>query len=453
MPRPTDIRICQVACRSERIAYRTPIKFGGRVVTDAVLWHVDVEVETVAGRRGLGRGSMPLGNVWAWPSAVLTPEVTLAAISRLAELTCEDARGCAEVGYPLDLSLTLAQRHAAISAQVGGELKLAEPIPKLAQLLAASPLEAALHDAQGIALGINSYNLLGREYVSRDLGAYLGPEFAGEYLDAYTLREPKPRMPLYHLVGALDPLTTADVATPVGDGLPETLDEWIGADGLTHLKIKLAGDNLAWDTARVVAVEQVATVAQARRGCPQWHYSVDFNEKCASVDYVLDFLAAVEERAPQALERIQYIEQPTHRDLRANPENRMHRAARLKPVVIDESLTDFDSLLAARELGYSGVALKACKGQTEALLMGAAAQKYGMFLCVQDLTCPGASFLHSASIAARLPTIAAIEGNGRQYCPAGNRGWSERFPSMFQITDGTVGTAALTGPGLGFHAG
>ena len=42
-----------------------------------------------------------------------------------------------------------------------------------------------------------------------------------------------------------------------------------------------------------------------------------------------------------------------------------------------------------RELGYSGVALKACKGHSEALLMGAAAQKYGMFLCVQDLTCPG----------------------------------------------------------------
>ncbi len=29
-------------------------------------------------------------------------------------------------------------------------------------------------------------------------------------------------MPLYHLVGALDPLTPADVTKPVGDGLPET---------------------------------------------------------------------------------------------------------------------------------------------------------------------------------------------------------------------------------------
>ena len=118
----------------------------------------------------------------------------------------------------------------------------------------------------------------------------------------------------------------------------------------------------------------------------------------------------------------------------------MHAAAKIKPVVIDESLVDLESLLLCRELGYTGVALKACKGHTEALLMGAAAQKYGMFLCVQDLTCPGCSFLHSASLAARIPTIAAIEGNGRQYCPAGNRGWAERFPTMFHVTDGTLGT-------------
>jgi hypothetical protein len=96
------------------------------------------------------------------------------------------------------------------------------------------------------------------------------------------------------------------------------------------------------------------------------------------------------------------------------------------------------------------VALKACKGQTEALLMGAAAQKYGMFLCVQDLTCPGASFLQSASLSARIPTVAAIEGNARQYCPSGNEGWRQRFPGMFQLSEGTIQTALLDGPGLGY---
>jgi cysteine sulfinate desulfinase/cysteine desulfurase-like protein len=80
----------------------------------------------------------------------------------------------------------------------------------------------------------------------------------------------------------------------------------------------------------------------------------------------------VKERAPLAYERLQYLEQPTSRDLKANPDKRMHEAAKIKPVVIDEALVDFESLQLSRELGYSGVALKACKGQTEALLMGAA---------------------------------------------------------------------------------
>jgi L-alanine-DL-glutamate epimerase-like enolase superfamily enzyme len=168
------------------------------------------------------------------------------------------------------------------------------------------------------------------------------------------------------------------------------------------------------------------------------------------VEYVLDFLRQVESRSPDAFRRVQYIEQPTHRDLAAHPENRVHEAARIKPVVIDESLIDLESLVLARELGYTGVALKACKGHSDALLMGAAAQKYGMFLCVQDLTCPGRSFLHSASLAARMPTVAAIEGNARQYCPAGNRDWAKRYPAMFRITDGTIGTGVLDGVGLGY---
>ena len=113
--------------------------------------------------------------------------------------------------------------------------------------------------------------------------------------------------------------------TPIAARLPQ----WIAANGLTHLKIKLNGDDLAWDVHRVASVEQVASQAQQARGCTQWNYSLDFNERCANVQYVLDFLGRLEEQSPQALRRVQYIEQPTHRDLRAHPNNRMHAAARM----------------------------------------------------------------------------------------------------------------------------
>jgi hypothetical protein len=72
-----------------------------------------------------------------------------------------------------------------------------------------------------------------------------------------------------------------------------------------------------------------------------------------------------------------------------------------------------------------------------------------MFLCVQDLTCPGASLLHSAGLAAHVPGVAAIEANSRQYVPAANEPWVERFPGIFRVTDGTLETGLLTGNGLG----
>ncbi|MCA9247102.1 MAG: mandelate racemase/muconate lactonizing enzyme family protein [Planctomycetales bacterium] len=446
----TDVAIKDLAFATEQIAYRTPMKFGGRVVRDVTLAHVRAEVETTDGRRGCGFGSMPIGNVWGWPSQTVSAGESLEAMVRLAEVLVDAARAYSGSNHPLHITHDLAGDQPRHADDVARSLGLGEAMPRLAQLVCASPLEAAIFDAQGKALDRNAYNLLGSEFLASDLSEWLGPTFAGEWLDQYTLRTPKARMPLYHLVGALDPLAMSDVSDPVGDGLPEALAEWIMADGLTHLKIKLNGDDLGWDVDRVVAVEQVATESQQQRGCDTWVYSLDFNERCASVDYVLDFLAHLRERSPTAFDRVQYIEQPTHRDLKAHPENRMHQAAAIKPVVIDESLIDLESLELSRELGYSGVALKACKGQTEALLMGAAAQKHGMFLCVQDLTCVGASFLHSASLSARIPTVAAIEGNGRQYCPAGNRGWAEKYPAMFDVTDGTLGTAVLTEAGLGY---
>lgn len=446
----TDARIVDIASSTQSFVYRTPMKFGGRVVREITVFDVAVTLECRDGRRAVGRGSMPLGNAWSWPSQNLSSDETLQAMLDFGQGLVAIAAELQETAHPLELGDTLAGEFEGLAEQVRQGLQIAEPLPRLAQLVAASPVDAALHDAFGRAIGQNSYRLLGKEFVNRDLGDYLGKDLRGEYLDRYVLFDPKPQMPLYHLVGALDPLDASDIAEAVRDGLPETLLEWIAADELTHLKIKLAGDDPAWDLRRVLGVHRVAKTAAAKRGQEVRCYSLDFNERCPNAEYVVTLLNEIASASAEALERVQYIEQPTHRDLRAHSSNVMHAAARIKPVVIDEALVDFESLLLAREQGYSGVALKACKGHGEALMMGAAAQKYGLYLCVQDLTCPGLSFLHSASLAARIPTVAAIEGNARQYLPAGNREWSERLPDVFRVQGGTIATAPLDGPGLGF---
>ena len=448
-PRRSDIRIESISLAFEDFDYRTPIKFGGVAVDRATLLNVLCRVRTEAGVAADGFGSMPLGNVWSFPSKTLPYEATLAAMKALAQRLATLTGAYSKPGHPIDINVELEPAYLKAADNLTKELNLLEPIPKLCTLVVASPFDAAVHDAFGKAHQLNCYQTYGPEFLAHDLGHYLGSEFNGHSLAQYTLKAPKARMPLYHLIGALDPLEECDITHHLADGLPETLSEWINYNGLTHLKIKLNGDDLAWDVNRFCRIDGIAADTQRERGVDRWHYSLDFNERCPNVDYLLEFLNRIREGCPAGFERIQYIEQPTARDLKADPANVMHQAARLRPVVIDESLTDLESLKLAREMGYTGVALKACKGQSQALLMAAAAQKYGMFLCVQDLTCPGASLLHSAGLAAHVPGVAAIEANARQYMPEANRPWVDRFPGIFHVKDGTVETGLLTGVGLG----
>ncbi len=389
---------------------------------------------------------MPLGNVWSFPSREMPYAVTLGAMQALAARLAQLTGACQACAHPIELNFQLEPQYLQAAAEVSRELQLLAPIPKLCTQVTASAFDAALHDAYGKALGQSCYRVLGREHLGHDLSRYLNADFQGLELQASLLAKPRKRVALFHSVGGADPLTDADVTKRIGDGLPETLPEWIRRDGLTHIKIKLQGEALDWDIERTVTIDRIA---RETRPDTDWKYCADFNERCPNVGYVLEYLRKVKERAPRGFDSILYLEQPTARDLAANRQNVMHEANRLRPVVIDESLTDLDSLLLAREMGYTGIALKACKGQSHALLMAAAAQRYRMFLTVQDLTCPGAALIHSAGLAAHVPGVSGIEANARQYVPAANRPWEARFPGLFKITDGALRTAALDRPGLG----
>jgi L-alanine-DL-glutamate epimerase-like enolase superfamily enzyme len=427
------------------------IKFGGVAVDRVTMLNAEVEVVTSQGKRSVGKGSMPLGNIWAFPSKTMVYDKTLGAMKAIAE-SCRAVYAKTKTsGHPIEITWELEKELLSNAEAEGRKLNLDDPIPPLATLVCASPFDAALHDAYGKAHHLNCYHTYGGEFLDNDLGRFLGSDFKGVKIEDHVMKEPVASLPLYHLVGALDPLFSQDVLKPVGDGLPETLGEWVLFNGLTHLKIKLNGDDLGWDVGRVVGVEKAAEVAQKQRGQSTWHYSLDFNEKCKNVEYLLEFLEQVKEKSPAAFSRIAYIEQPTGRDLKASRANVMHAASKQIPVVIDESLLDLESLLMAREMGYTGAALKACKGQSQSVVLASAARHMKMFLCVQDLTCPGASLIQSASLAAHVKGVSAIEANSRQYCPAANTPWENNFPGIFKITNGSMQTSCLNGVGLGAY--
>jgi L-alanine-DL-glutamate epimerase-like enolase superfamily enzyme len=441
-----EVKVKDIRASYEDFLYRTPIKFGGNIVDKVTMLNVNCVVEDGLGRSQKGFSAMSMGNVWSWPSKQLNYNDTLAAMKSLASDIERLTNSHAASGHPVDINVELEEHFLKAAAKLSQSLK--EPIPKLCTLVVASPFDAAIHDAYGRLLKRSTYQTYGPGCMRKDLSHYIGEEFKGEYLSKYVLPRPKPQMPLYHLVGAVDPITKADIVKPLNDGLPETLPDWIRFNGLRNIKIKLNGDDLKWDIERVLRVHATAAETMPSIKRTDWVYSLDFNEKCPNVAYLMNVLTSVKSQSADAYARIQYIEQPTKRDLKADRANVMHEAAKLKPVVIDESLTEKDSLMLSREMGYSGAALKACKGQTQALLMAAVAQKYKMFLCVQDLTCPGASLIHSAGLAAHVPGVAAIEANARQYVPVANQGWEKRFPGVFTVKNGYVRTAELNRHGL-----
>ena len=443
-------KIAVVEAESEKFPYlyRSPLKFGGRVVKDVTVFRVALSLEDQnTKKKAHGIGEMTMGTAWAWPSASLTPEMALKTVIVLAERIVAAATSLLADQHPLHLASQIKPIAKRLAEELAASMKLTEAIPDLAIALAVSPLDIALHDAYGRLHGKNSFDCFTHEHVGTDLSHFLGEEFLGKDFSEIIAPKTAPTLFLYHLVGSLDPLSKDDLNRKIDDGLPETLEDWIRSQQLSHLKIKLTGKELDADVGRVVEIDRIASRAFPTK---QFSYSLDFNEACENEDYVIDFLERLERLNREAVPKIHYIEQPMGRDLRLRKEVTMHRVSRLKPVVIDESLTDLEMLRFAKQQGYSGVAVKACKGISDSILLSAAAKQWGMKIYIQDLTCIGGSFMASASLASRIQGVTAVEGNGRQYCPAGNKDWESLYRPMFKILGGVVPTELLNGVGMGF---
>ena len=126
----------------------------------------------------------------------------------------------------------------------------------------------------------------------------------------------------------------------------------------------------------------------------------------------------------------------------------MHEAAKLRPVVIDESLTDLGKPVVGARDGLHGRGFEGVQRPIAGDVDGGRGAEVQDVSDRQDLTCPGASVIHSVGIAARVPGVAGVEANSRQYMPAANKPWEKRFPGSFIVKDGTLRTESLNGKGL-----
>jgi L-alanine-DL-glutamate epimerase-like enolase superfamily enzyme len=445
----TDIRIEDISFAYNEYKFRAPVGFAGAIVNRATLITVKCSVRTAGGKRVTGFGSMPFNHTFSFPSKTLSDEAKNDAMKALATEIAKVTAAFQESGHPLEINHTLFPHFLKAAAEVSQRLRLADPVPRLCTLVTAAAFDAAIHDAYGKAHGKNCFDTYGPEFMNHDLSRYVGAEYKGKYPAHYFLPRHKDRMTLCHLVSAVDPIEDFQNKNPINDGLPETLPEWIHHNGLLEFKIKLNGADLEWDIDRVTHIDRVVERTQHKRGVTRWAYVLDFNEKCPNVDYFTQFCRQLAAKMPAGYRKIKYTEQPTARDLKAHPENHMREAAKLCPVVIDESLIDIQSLLLARDLGWTGAVVKAPKGLSHMILMACVAAQEKLFLAGGDMSCPGAALIQTTNLQARVPTITSVEANARQYLPEANKPWETRFPGIFRVTDGLLHTQEVSGPGLG----
>jgi len=450
----SDIRVRTVETFKVMTRCRTPLKFGAVVVDELPIGYARVTVENRNGNVATGWGAMFLMDLWAWPVSQATHAVKNQVMCDLFDAYAKVIGSYNAFGHPLEIFMATKDELARLNRTVCARLTPDETMPYLGALICASPIDHALHDAFGHVNGIDSYRGYGPEHMGFDLSRYLGSRYKGVYPSQFLRQDYAPSVPIFHLVGGLDLLRTAEVTTALPqDGIPNSLDSWIERDGVFCLKVKLQGRNLAWDIQRTLEVSRIYHEVRAtvRPDLPARPYlTADTNEQCESPEYMIEYLHKVREAVPQVYDEILYIEQPTERDLTANRWD-MRTLAQYKPVLIDESLATIEDFQLALELGWSGIALKSCKCLSSDLLFIPMAEMNRIPYAVQDLTNPSLASLASVGLAARTHPILGVEANSRQFFPAANALAATVHPGIYTVRNGVADTSTLRGTGLGMQ--
>jgi L-alanine-DL-glutamate epimerase-like enolase superfamily enzyme len=412
---------------------------------------VRMTVQDRQGHRADGWGETPLNVQWVWPSELAYEE----RLTALKELCVELTRTWADfdcVGHPLEVGhafqrdvLNARIKPPPVAAQSAATGRGFMQVPHLAALVCCSPFDIALHDAFGNLHNVPIYETYTSDWLSRDLANFFNdPSFSNRF-PAEFLSPRSNKLIAWHLVGGLDPLTPDDLrGDEPDDGYPVLLTDWIRRDGLRALKIKLRGNDRAWDLERLIRVGKIAQ----QHDIPA--LSADFNCTVTDPAYVSDILDALQRDHPAISDRLLYVEQPFPYDLDRNRID-VHDLATRKPLFLDESAHDWRMIRLGRSLGWNGVALKTCKTQSGAILSLCWARAHGMSIMVQDLTNPMLAMIPHALLAAHANTIMGVETNAPQFYPDASASEAIVHPNLYRRCDGIIDLSTIDGAGFGYR--
>ena len=424
---------------------QVPFRFGKETLERVTCARVMCEVEEASRGPIQGWGESPLSAPWAWPSDVPLPEREAA----LRQFCCEVLEAWSAYdagGHPLALGHAfLRETLPKLLLSFNARRHAGSQMPYLAALMCCAPFDIALHDAYGHATGRPVYDCYSSSDMSEDLAAYLGEaDFKGLYPSDF-LSYGVSRIPAWHTVGGLDTLSgEAETSEETGDGVPATLDEWIRKDQLRRLKIKLSGTDFEWDYERVMNVVDVSMP----RGVTM--LGVDFNGTVTDPRYVVNLFERIRRDRPDVLDALCYVEEPFDPELLERGTD-VSAVTKWAPCVLDESAHDWRVLEKASALGYSGVVVKTCKTQTEALLTLSWAKHHGLEVLTQDLTNPMLAQIAHAQLGAHASPGIGLETNSMQFYPGASADEARVHPGLYQRVGGCLDLKTISGPGFGYR--
>ena len=460
MTTPT-LKVTEVRLYERPVTLRLPFRFGVVTLTQAQEALVRVRITLSSGEEAWGCAAELLAPKWFDKNAALSNDENMEQL-RVSIRCARDLYEAAEEATAFGLFASHYEAQLAACA--------AQDLNSLIACFGPAMLDRAVLDALCHATGLSFYqaiqdNVVGLEATSF---AQVAPDFAFEpFLAAL---KPSPRIHARHTVGLVDPITAADQSAQerVNDGLPETLEEVIGAYGHTRFKVKVSGD-LSADLVRLTAIAAVLD-----RLAGDYKVSLDGNEQYGSVGEIMalwDAMAGTP-ALTKFMAAILFIEQPIKRHVALSAD--MGPLAAHRPVIIDESDADFDAFPNARALGYSGVSSKTCKGVYRSIINLARCQAWNSegngayFLSAEDLTTqPGVSVQQDLALVSLLG-LAHVERNGHHYvrgmtgCSAAEQaGFLAAHPDLYRqlgdtvalrIEDGQIQMASLSCTGFAIGA-
>lgn len=357
---------------------RMPFRFGVITVTHGRQAVIRARIQMEDGREGWGIAAETLAAKWFDKDP------------RWTDAQNEDQlRRALEISASASLAAGLDTAFGHFANQYAGQIAAgaAEELNPLVASYGRALLDRAALDALLKILGVSFADGM-RANIGGMVPHAVVPDLAGfDFAAMLGGLKPMARMHARHTVGLVDPITAADQAERVNDGLPETLEKVAGTYRHKYWKLKVGG-NVEADVERLC---RIAGVLDRLHG--GYHASLDGNEQYEDADGVLALWRAME--AEKRLDRLRasilFIEQPVKRAKALA--SSMAPLAAARPVIVDESDGPLDSFVRAKALGYTGISSKACKGVWRSLINLARCRAWNAdagdaryFMSAEDLT-------------------------------------------------------------------